>query len=965
MKHNYFNRFINYCTCAITQCLIVMCWLAVSPYILTAQCLTDKTAGSNPADILALDDEYNKPSPYVYGDMLSVNDAGQFQGIGTELNPISFLTTKMRAFHAMDYDFNDNIDYNNTLYTDLIKPKDVNGTPQFMDLGSYGNFIGPQGITNISAATEILIRRRDPPLQELTWKEKIWQEEDWWPASAGLSYPDGIRESYKNYTERFIEVLAPDNGPRYIEVYQVGNELWDYPFVEDYHAMLEGAYNAFVNKYGPNTANWKMKLMPGSLQAAILDNTCDVGLRNNSNCDSSPVEMFNQMGDYLDVSNCAILSSLDAINTHAYSFDEGTLNYVHPEKPGQEFQRFKAAVAFRDANPILAGKGVWLTEVGYDSQDTGFDSNGNPAVGVGQYSQAAMNLRIFMITSRYHLERVDFYMGFDQNRTSNMYHGNTYNSSGFWRLGTANPGPNNYPSAKPSDGATPKPVFFTFRDFLDKFETKVFHEAVAEETDVHAYILANPDGSDPYLVFWSPTATDDTNVFADVAINHTINLPTGYKVSTTAATPFSHQGNMTTAPYQPSAAQQYANAVSGTNAGSTTLLKIRRMPSYIKLDNEANVAFTSCPTEIIIQAAQGETSVSVNWASPMASSTCTGSPTIVQSSGGSNGSNFSVGSSTVISYTATDDCNTSAVCSFTVTVNPYINNNPLTLSCSDDIIVTVAPGASGSIVNWNPPTAITDCPIDSCSGNTITGFNYLGELGGSEYYISEFNEKWTDAKVTCENKGGHLLTINSQAEQDFIYGAIDVAVLMGISDDDSNNTLEWVSGESISYTNWKVGQPDIVGMDRYGLLDYWSVSGLWELTNFWTSKPFVLEVPCSGGSGQPIITQTQGAVSGSFFGLGSTVIAFAASDDCENNDNCSFSILVQEDSDACPPTLEITTVDAVDADYQAAVSITSSMNGGVLAGAVVSYRAGDYVLLESGFSVGYGAVFLAEILGCQ
>ncbi len=901
MKHLTKERSCNLHFRLKTLCLIIILITGTS-HLIFGQCLTNKTAGTNPADISALDAAYNVPSPYVYGNMLGINDAGQFQSIENELNPLSYLTTKMRAFHAMDYDFNDNLIYG-TPYAQLTKPKDVGGVPPYMDIGNYAWFYGSQGMTNISAATEILNKEPD-----LTWKEKIWQESDWWPAAAGLSIPAGIRESYKKYTESFIDVLAPNSGTRHVEVYQVGNELWDYPYEEDYHAMLEGAYDAFVNKYGTNTANWKMQLMPGSFQAATITNTCPSQLRNNSNCTTSGTQMFNQMGDYLDVSNCNILSSLHAINTHVYPFDEGTLNYVHPEKAGGEFERFKAAVAFRDANPILAGKGVWLTEVGYDSYGEGFLPNGQPASGVGQYSQAAMSLRIFMITSRYHLERVDFYVGFDQSLTTNPWHGALYNCSGFWRLGTH---PQyGYGSAKPSHGATPKPVFFAFRNFLDKFDNKVFHEAVAEENDLHAYIIANTDGTDPYLVFWNPTATDDNNVFSDVNVNRTVSLPNGYKVSTTSATPFSTTGSNND-PYLANTAPSFSNAVSGTNAGSTTITKARRMPSYIQLETSSgtSVSFNSCPNNITIQAAAGASSAQVNWTTPTASTTCSGNAVVSQTAGGSNGSNFSIGTSTV-SYQATDNCGNSTTCSFTVTVTSTVGN-PLTLSCPNDILITAAQGASGANVSWPNPTATTTCVGGGCDGNPISGFSYLGELNGSDYYLSQGSEKWTDAKVTCENNGGHLATISSQAEHDFIFNNINAAVLIGLSDDDNDGSLNWVTNEPLSYNNWNSNEPNVSGTNRYASLNYWSSNGAWEIVNFWTSKPYILEVPCGGGNGIPTITQTQGPSNGSYFNIGTTSIAYSASDDCNNTDNCSFTITVLDNLAStltlnCPADITVT-----------------------------------------------------------
>lgn len=579
-----FNSFSNWNH--LTKTIFLLCILTVQNLLAQNSCLSDKDAGVNPTNIAALDDEYNNPSPYTFRHMMGVNDAGQFQGIeDSEVNPISYLTPNMRAFHAMDYDFNFNLQFGSS-YESLVKPKDTDGfPPNIQDVRNYTNFTGIQGMTNISVATEILNKGGN-----LTWKEKIWEESDWYNLTPGMNITDGIRQSFQNYTESFIEVHAPSTGNRLIGSYEVGNELWDYPFKEDYHAMLEGAYNAFVDEYGNNTANWKMKLLPGSFNAASAVNTCGTALRNFSNCGSQAgSSAYYQMGDYLDVNNCDLLSSLYAINTHAYPFDEGTLSFVHPEKENNEFLTFKAAVAFRDANPVFAGKGVWLTETGYDSYNVAGSCNGNAPAGVGELSHAAMLLRIFLITSRYHIERINFYMGFDVNKVDNIYHGCTYSSSGFWKLGTH---PQyGYASARPSHGASPKPAFFAFSNFLDKFNDKVFTEALVENENVYAYILANPDGSDPYMVFWNPTATDDSNALNSVNVNQLVALPSGYKVSTNLATPFSTTGNSITAPFAPSSANPFT-AVSGTSVGSTTITQIKRMPSFIKLtqDNNSNCA---------------------------------------------------------------------------------------------------------------------------------------------------------------------------------------------------------------------------------------------------------------------------------------------------------------------------------------------------------------------------------------
>jgi len=105
-------------------------------------CLTNKDAGGNPANIAALDAAYNNPSPYSFRHMMGINDAGQFQGIANhEVNPISYLTPNMRAFHAMDFDFNANPGCCDTPYESLTKPKDTDGFPDYIDdVTSYTNF---------------------------------------------------------------------------------------------------------------------------------------------------------------------------------------------------------------------------------------------------------------------------------------------------------------------------------------------------------------------------------------------------------------------------------------------------------------------------------------------------------------------------------------------------------------------------------------------------------------------------------------------------------------------------------------------------------------------------------------------------------------------------------------------------------------------------------------------------------
>lgn len=86
-----------------------------------------------------------------------------------------------------------------------------------------------------------------------------------------------------------------------------------------------------------------------------------------------------------------------------------------------------------------------------------------------------------------------------------------------------------------------------------------------------------------------------------------------------------------------------------------------------------------------------------------------------------------------------------------------------------------------------------------------------------------------DAQKYCESLGGHLLTITSKEENAFIVETFcpmaTSSIRIGLSDEASEGTWKWVTGEPVEYTNWKSGEPNNMGNEDYVIIN--PSSGLW------------------------------------------------------------------------------------------------------------------------------------------
>ncbi len=93
---------------------------------------------------------------------------------------------------------------------------------------------------------------------------------------------------------------------------------------------------------------------------------------------------------------------------------------------------------------------------------------------------------------------------------------------------------------------------------------------------------------------------------------------------------------------------------------------------------------------------------------------------------------------------------------------------------------------------------------------------WVKEFGGHVYLACyEYGVNWLEASQICQNwYGGHLVVLNSAAEESFILGNISGAGAIGYTDAQSEGNWKWVADTS-TYTHWCPGQPDNYGNNEH------------------------------------------------------------------------------------------------------------------------------------------------------
>jgi len=288
--------------------------------------------------------------------------------------------------------------------------------------------------------------------------------------------------------------------------------------------------------------------------------------------------------------------------------------------------------------------------------------------------------------------------------------------------------------------------------------------------------------------------------------------------------------------------------------------KLEEEQQYYSLLDEVTVTVNGsttalqldCAEDFNLQARPDGKSPPIQWAAPVASTTCSDNDIeITQIDGPTLGQRLSPGTYTV-RYQATNFCSDTTTCSFQITVTEAAN---LQLVCPDDLQFTLPESANSKTVEWEAPTVETTCP----EGATVTQTG--GPVSGNALTPGTYTIHYA-ATNDCGNTATCSFTIK---------------ILQ-------NSSIEITCPEDISKSLPSNNAPMYVT---------WSIP--------------LVHSTCSNL--QPAIRQTAGPDNGSFLEPGTHTVEYEARDSCGNVANCTFSITITPETSLelhCPNDLAMT-----------------------------------------------------------
>ncbi|MCB9881252.1 MAG: hypothetical protein H6834_05630 [Planctomycetes bacterium] len=147
------------------------------------------------------------------------------------------------------------------------------------------------------------------------------------------------------------------------------------------------------------------------------------------------------------------------------------------------------------------------------------------------------------------------------------------------------------------------------------------------------------------------------------------------------------------------------------------------------------------------------------------------------------------------------------------------------------------------------------------------------EVANPDVYYSQFNSAtghyyhrlaggwtWTDAEAAAQRLGGHLVTLNDQAEHDFLHTELSAGpgelLWIGFSDAAQEGQWAWVTGEPANYFAWAPGEPSGGTNRNYAVSETVAPRGIllpgpwWAVPNNFAALTAIVEIePTTEGQG--------------------------------------------------------------------------------------------------------------------
>lgn len=189
---------------------------------------------------------------------------------------------------------------------------------------------------------------------------------------------------------------------------------------------------------------------------------------------------------------------------------------------------------------------------------------------------------------------------------------------------------------------------------------------------------------------------------------------------------------------------------------------------FFLIDDTTPPVFSFCPPDITVMADEGETFATISLTPPVYSDICTDVANITltwqmtaPTPGNGNGLIpdpfvFNTGT-TIVTYTATDECGNEAYCIFTVTVEP---NDPPDITCPPDITQPNDPGVCEAEIDPGLPTVNAGSPVTFTWVMTgAVNDAGSGPIGNYAFPVGTTTITWTATNASGTDVCAQVITV--------------------------------------------------------------------------------------------------------------------------------------------------------------------------------------------------------------